>query len=117
MTNKFENIGVKAIEEIISWVKKAGDILEEQAPLLVHEVLEYEILTSWIWITIAVIILLIAILLLWLVIKDNDEGIGTTITIVLIVPSLCTIGMQINDIIMATVAPRVYMIEYLKDLI
>lgn len=118
MENKLENIGVKAVEEIISWVKKAGDVIEEQAPLLIQEALRLELITSWVWAVVFGMILIGSITLLAIAIKNEWEGEAPYwVSFILGVGSLIFTCLQIADIIQVTVAPRTYVIEYLKDLI
>ncbi len=119
MTNTFESIGTEAAGEILSWVKSAKDMLQEQAPLLVKEALELELVTSWIWLGIFISIFMIgmAFTIGLFRSKDLDEGEWGIPLCLLCVPTLIGIGIQVHDIMQVTIAPRTYVIEYLKDLI
>jgi len=116
MTNSFESIGTQAAEEVLSWVKSAKNLIEEQAPLLVQEALKLEFITSWVWLGIGVLILATGIIAVIMVIRSHDEEFAFFPALGLCLPGLLIIAFQIHDIIQVTVAPRTYVIEYLKDL-
>lgn len=118
MTNKLESIGVKAIEDIISWVQKAGDMLEEQVPLLVQEALKLELITSWVWAVVFGVIFIASVALYVVAQKRGWSGESPyIISFVCGLGSLIFTCMQIADIIRVMVAPRTYVIEYLKELL
>jgi len=49
--------------------------------------------------------------------KSHEPAIAAFFAFAFLAPSLLASGMQIADIIRVTVAPRLYVIEYLGDLV
>lgn len=118
MTNTFESIGTEAVNEILSWVKSAKDMIQEQAPLLVQEALGYELLTSWLWFSVGVIFLIVGFIACIISYRNHsDEAFGAfAVGCLALLGGILTIGQQISNIMKVELAPRVYIIEYLKGL-
>ena len=123
MNEKIENNIEQILNYIHNGIKNAGDFVVEQTPLLVQEILTYNLIFhgSLVGIGIFIAVMLISLTLyFWPKInwKDVDQvmilmfgnlfGWATSIVLILI---------NVFTVIKIIFAPRLYLIEYVSDLI
>lgn len=119
MKNTLESVGTEAAGEILAWVKSAKEMLQEQAPLLVAEALEYELQTSWIWLYVGVFMIAVGLIYaIYYLFSERYDG-GTSLIALFLgcFPGIIVVVAQVADIIKVTVAPRMYIIEFLSGLV
>lgn len=116
----------KNINEAINWIQATSesvqDFATEQAPLYCREVVAWELWSGIALVSASVITLIIGLALLkkfWKA-TDNDEEciLGSSIAfgIFILLPCIIVITHGARNSIKATVAPRVVIIEHLKDI-
>lgn len=106
-------------EELINYVSNPETFVVEQTPLIMQEIL----LEPWIGLLVSVCY---SLTMIWglrlgykkLKISDLDHTIGyISISGLLLWMPLMSIGVNITDILQATLTPRIYILEYFTNLV
>jgi len=119
MKQELQNYVVQCIE----WLKTSASWLSDEIPVYVNELLKYHLVVSWIWAIVFSILVIIFIFLIVLCIKANDNFIISSDMGGIIFLSCCAIGSIsgmiyfISDIVKISIAPRVWLIDYLMDML
>jgi len=124
VATKWNELGQKAVTEIIEWTKGAKDFVSEQAPELVREVLAWGFWSHCILVIIFGLLLLASIVGACKLIKGAKKAYDADGWIVgFIFTTLFSIGLTVGVIInlygcfYITIAPRVYLLKYLGGLV
>lgn len=122
-TADWDKLGQEAVGEIIEWTKGAKDFVSEQAPELVREVLAWGFWSHAIWAIACglgvTLFVLVAIICARAFSKtDNDDYVGGALVgmigaLIIGVFLVC----NVIDMFYVVIAPRVYLLEYLKGLV
>ena len=123
MNEKIEN----NIEEILNYIhngiKNAGDFVVEQTPLLIQEILTYNLIFHGSLVGVGVFIIFVAICFSLYFIrkidwKDDNHVIPFVIFNAFVwFVSLCLVFKNIFVVVKIYFAPRIYLLEYVSDLI
>lgn len=100
-------------DKIIEWVENIGNVVAGEIPPFIQEVVRYGIASNMIGF---ILFLAVTILLSWIVIKwwETLEMFGLFLGIIAIVTAISCVSC-LNDIMKATLAPKLYVIHMLKD--
>ena len=121
MNEKIEN----NIEQILNYlqegVQTAGSFVAEQTPLLIQEILSYHLLYHGTWLSIGVLLLLSVIFCFVYFARKIDWSDGIeSIYLLGVIGFVASIGIILGNVftfIKIIVAPRLYLLEYVSDLI
>lgn len=120
--NKF---GQKALE----YVQKTEDFMLDQAPEVFEEIIYFNMVKHSLFSIISLVIIAIAIYVIhkiWTggkiyefgIVNDKDKGfVSIFITLIVLVPSSALFFVQVTSALKAWLAPRLYIIEYLKNIV
>ena len=119
---------IKNLAEIIEYVKQGADFIKEQAPLYVQEMINYKIWVSCFEILLCVVGFIASIYAMEKLIKYvNDEeeydsdnssviAFGFLLIVVFIIFLLIVLCVDVETVIQATVAPRVFVVEQIMKI-
>lgn len=117
------------LNSILNWVeeaaKQAGDLVVEQTPLYIQELLAWNFWYSLIWFTIFLITLLVGLNCLRIIVKSKqdfwaDENINKAVPtifggIICLIVGLVGISFSDFEWLQIAVAPRVWLVEYVSS--
>ena len=125
MNNMNEQLEQKSVE-ILGWLEKSikttADFGTEQIPLFIQELLLYKFWTSLGGFAVGLIVLIASIytgykFIKWCIKKEEDEAIRAIMLVWVIPIALSIFAIRENtDWIMIKIAPRLYLLEYVKTL-
>ena len=111
-------------QEIFEWIKQAKDFAVEQSPLVVQELIHYRTvvcgITMCAFVFMFLLILIGSITWYYYCLKSTDPDTFLIAFCFTIIPLLILGGYSIswiNNFLLIYLAPRVYVLEYFKDLI
>jgi len=111
-------------EKMLNWANKTEAFASEQIPLLVEEILLWNFWESVMMAVIAFIIIALSVWCLRIcVITDIDKEdeefyrISSVVALVTSIPSVIVFTVQLFEIAKITITPRLYLVNYLKDMI
>lgn len=119
---------IKNLAGIIEYVKQGADFIKEQAPLFVQEMINYKIWVSCFEILLCVVGFIASIYAMEKLIKYvNDEeeydsdnssviAFGFLLIVVFIIFLLIVLCVDVETVIQATVAPRVFVVEQIMQI-
>lgn len=119
---------IKNLAGIIEYVKQGADFIKEQAPLYVQEMINYKIWVSCFEILLCVVGIIVSIYAMVKLIKYvNDEeeydsdnssviAFGFLLIVVFIIFLLIVLCVDVETVIQATVAPRVFVVEQIMQI-
>lgn len=119
---------IKNLAGIIEYVKQGADFIKEQAPLYVQEMINYKIWVSCFEILLCVVGFIASIYAMEKLIKYvNDEeeydsdnssviAFGFLLIVVFIIFLLIVLCVDVETVIQATVAPRVFVVEQIMKI-
>jgi uncharacterized BrkB/YihY/UPF0761 family membrane protein len=129
MTNELVDILKPLLEKGSDGIIAAAEVLREQAPVLVNQIVRYEIVSD-------IITINIAIVCFWVIIKymgnirelvyksfdDKDNAnmtrqLASFIAIALLCVCAGTVVVNIFYLLKATIAPNVFVTEYVRNLL
>lgn len=130
--DKLESISIAGLERIASWLERAESFAIDQAPRVVQEIVNWGL---WSYSVLTVLSLGFLALFMWLGIrmvkivisihrdKDKDDsegnmwgtfgGISFLVALIWLIPAI----VNASGLLYVLVAPRLYVIEQLKDMI
>lgn len=100
-------------------IKSSGEYIKETAPEFINELVAYEVMTSWIFIWISGFVWLIcSISFIATLCKCDSEDMGVCgfffgVGLVSLIPLV----INIFDLIKISVAPKLFILDYLKTLV
>lgn len=104
----------KVLEKLLSWAQSAEIFVAEQAPQVVQELLTYHLYVNIIGCVVSLLFaVLIILLILKLYEKTYDEFLTFLIGATLIIP-LGTTTVSISEIMKIKLAPKVFVIDYIR---
>lgn len=119
---------IKNLAGIIEYVKQGADFIKEQAPLYVQEMINYKIWVSCFEILLCVVGFVASIYAMEKLIRyvnneeeydESDSGIiafGFLLIIAFIIFLLIVLCVDVETVIQATVAPRVFVVEQIMKI-
>lgn len=115
----------QALQMFLDMLVSAKDFVIEQSPLVLRELLLLETITRGVWVGLGLLILLITISFTiyikkhwhWYKGKDPQAGLAIMLPALGYVFSIPIILIHIIPLIKVIIAPRVYLIEYISNLI
>ena len=122
----------KRLEEsatsLLDWVESSGEFVTEQAPLIAHEIINYGfwlnligVITGCVFVLIGSIAAYKGFLKGFLSSKDELEIVAWSVVgalgAILTFSGVVMTYTHVPTLLQTVVAPRVYLIEYLKDLV
>jgi len=114
----------KWLQELLDWTRAGADFASEQLPLLVEEIIQWGMVSHFVWAAvffIPVICMFRVIRCAWkFAHKDNDYNDGPpAVAFSVIGFVLAGIPLMYNLLagLKALIAPRLYLIEFLKDMV
>ena len=110
------------MDEIMSWVKQAGEFVKDQAPDYVNQLLTYHYVMAWITIITGIgVVLLLSVLPLmgWRSYKRSRDSLAfgcllVGVFILYIFPLGILIGPGLADTLKIKMAPKVFIIEHIQ---
>jgi UDP-N-acetylmuramyl pentapeptide phosphotransferase/UDP-N-acetylglucosamine-1-phosphate transferase len=107
------------LEKLMTYLQNTEVFLSEQTPQVINELITYELYMSYAKIgTFIGILILSAIILFYLIKKEiHEEVIGGVLCISIVLATLfgvLSVG-AVNDIIKIKVAPKVFVLDKLRD--
>lgn len=111
----------KLLDMLVLGLEKGAGLLQEELPKLAHEILEYNfytnLLSAIVFVFIGIVIVVAVIYALRNLCDDGfDYGFTGLIGSLFITVVLGTAVVKINNIIKIKVAPRVYIIDYIRTI-
>lgn len=123
MNEKLEQELLSSIEMVKEYVTKGASFAKDQAPLIVEEIIRFNLFYSGMFLLISILLLCLNIPL-YRVFRYGLKGDNDNILMPAVVTSifLTPVGVaifcyHIRDFVMCLVAPRLFIIEYLKVLL
>lgn len=109
-----EEIVNKFMEKMLSYVNNLEQFASGEVPRYIQELLTYEMYKSIAWILVLLLPLMLAAVIIKIAIKEK-EGIGglSFLTTLFLIVSFF-VGVNTKNIIKIKVAPRLYIVDYLR---
>lgn len=109
---------LKVFSELLNLLKQGVDLGVEQLPSLLNEILEYNLVMSTIGLTFAFIL---AGFVIYTIIRReywwNGDSPRPLFPVIICIISLVSFCTNIKDVVQIIFAPRLYLIEYLSNLV
>jgi len=116
------------LEKTLYWLESAGTFVADQIPIFVQEVLAWAFWESIFFATICLLVVIVDIIgaiqlgkkILWKEeVTYRMDGFNFFLSVLSFLPVLFIIGVfgRIADIIKVLVAPRLFLLEYVKELL
>lgn len=113
----------ESVETVLAWMEQGKDFATEQAPLLAQEIIRYEIFLSLFLGGLMLVALLASCWMAWQIKKRWKEVYDNDLEPLLFVPaviggaSFFSVVVNTAHLIRAIIAPRLVIIDALKDLL
>lgn len=107
------------LTELLEFSKDAGAFAKEQVPLVLQEYIAWGIASSIVWLLPFLVMLFFSVRVWKWAVREAEDSDGFSIAAAFLYSIIMLPGLIINllDLTKAIVAPRVYLIETLSDLI
>ena len=120
-TTDWSKLSGEAVKEVFEWIKGAKDFVAEQAPMLVNEVISWGFWSHFVIGSIAFIFFITTIVCFFKSVKGlmSGEPYIAGIIVSFIIGGIA-LGMALYNLYMCLYvyfAPRMYLIEYFKELV
>ncbi len=113
----------KLLDMFVTGLQKGAGLMQEELPKLAHEILEYAFYSELVKLILCSIILILtistAIYLVKFKLKDDRDGYYWGFLVALILPliiSSVNVFTKTDNVIKIKVAPRVYLIDYIRTI-
>ena len=128
METTAKDLFVIYLEKTLNWLESAGTFVADQIPIFVQEVLAWAFWENVFFATIFLLIVIVDIIgaiqlgkkVLWKREATHMmDGFNFFLSVLSFLPVLFVIGLfgRIANVIKVLVAPRLYLLEYVKDLL
>ena len=123
MNEKLEQELLSSIEVVKEYVTKGANFASEQAPLVIEELIRFNLYYNGVYMLVAILLAVGSVLSVRKVINleksDNHElapvfVFGSVFSAIFF---LIFLSLSLKDFIMCLTAPRLFVIQYLKDLL
>jgi hypothetical protein len=118
-TTATQSITDQFLTELLDFTKDAGAFAKEEIPLVLKEYVVWGIASSIVWLLPFMVMLFFSVRVVkWSIrVADDTDGFSVVVAIVYAMAMIPGIIFNLLDMLKAIIAPRVYLIETLSDLI
>lgn len=121
MNEQLQNVTAETLEILKQYLQGVGNLAQEQAPLLCQEIVEYGTIIHGLGVFGGVAMFVVGLILMIGCIKrvESNEvwGVGIGAGAIGMVLGGMMFVINISQFLMAVFAPRLYVLEYIKDFI
>lgn len=106
------------IEYLTDTIKSTGGFIQEQAPDIISQLIDYKVMlyTNCLWIFGIISAILLFIGILNIIFSEYNKEVGVMLLVISIIPIIVTTSNYIA-LLKISIAPKVYILDYLKTLI